>query len=118
MNIILQASGSGMALPGILLISVVGFCLYFLPAIIGRNHSSSGGILMLNLFLGWTFIGWVGALVWACSASTQPVIITNNAAPSSPPTINIDILEKLAAMRASGVLTEDEFQAEKKKLLT
>jgi hypothetical protein len=42
--------------------------LYFLPAIIGRHKRDAAGIFLLNLFLGWTFIGWVIALVWACAA--------------------------------------------------
>jgi hypothetical protein len=46
--------------------------LYFLPAIIGRNKSDATGIFLLNLFLGWTLIGWVAAFLWAC-ASDRPV---------------------------------------------
>jgi len=44
-----------------------GFVLYFLPAIIAfaRGKRDAGAILVLNLFLGWTAIGWVIALVWA-----------------------------------------------------
>lgn len=43
---------------------------YFLPSLIAgaRSHQSSGPIFLLNLFLGWTFVGWVAALVWS---STQ-----------------------------------------------
>jgi hypothetical protein len=26
---------------------------------------------MINLFLGWTFVGWVIALTWACGAVTK-----------------------------------------------
>jgi hypothetical protein len=47
------------------------FCtilLYFLPAIIGRDRCDATGIFLLNLFLGWTVVGWVIALIWACSA--------------------------------------------------
>ena len=45
----------------------LGFVLYFLPAIIAlaRNKRDTTSILLLNLFLGWTAIGWVIALVWA-----------------------------------------------------
>jgi len=25
-------------------------------------------ILVLNLLLGWTFLGWVGALIWSLTA--------------------------------------------------
>lgn len=44
-----------------------GFVLYFLPAIIAvvRSKRDAVSIVVLNLFLGWTAIGWVIALVWA-----------------------------------------------------
>lgn len=44
--------------------------LYFLPTIIasGRHLYQRDAILMLNLFLGWTFIGWIAALIWAITA--------------------------------------------------
>jgi hypothetical protein len=44
-----------------------GFVFYFLPAILAfaRNKRDTTSILLLNLFLGWTFVGWVIALVWA-----------------------------------------------------
>ncbi len=53
------------------LIAVVAvLALYFLPAIIAnrRNHHNENAIAVLNLLLGWTFIGWVVALVWSVSA--------------------------------------------------
>ena len=50
---------------------LIALAFYFLPTIIAnsRNVHSRGGILMLNLFLGWTFIGWVVALNWALTAA-------------------------------------------------
>ncbi len=43
------------------------FVLYFLPSIIAlaRNKRDTTSILVLNLLLGWTAIGWVIALIWA-----------------------------------------------------
>jgi ABC-type sugar transport system permease subunit len=40
---------------------------YFLPFAIAFNkkRANTGAIFALNLFLGWTLIGWVVALVWA-----------------------------------------------------
>ncbi len=38
---------------------------YFLPAIIGRHKRNARAILVLNLLLGWTILGWIGALIWA-----------------------------------------------------
>jgi hypothetical protein len=47
-----------------------GFVLYFLPAIIAavRSKRDTLAIFLLNLFLGWTFVGWIVALVWAVKA--------------------------------------------------
>jgi hypothetical protein len=42
--------------------------LYFLPSIIGHRKQAFGGIFVLNLLLGWTVIGWIAALIWACTA--------------------------------------------------
>lgn len=49
-------------------------CLYFLPWIVAHNrqHPAVDGILILDLFLGWTVIGWVIALAWACSRPPVP----------------------------------------------
>jgi Superinfection immunity protein len=33
--------------------------LYFLPAILARKKQQFVAILLLNIFLGWTFIGWL-----------------------------------------------------------
>ena len=48
-----------------ILISAICLFFYFLPSILGRNKKNFGAIFTLNLLLGWTFIGWVVALVWA-----------------------------------------------------
>jgi T4 superinfection immunity protein len=42
--------------------------LYFLPTIIGRDKRDAAGIILVNLFLGWTVVGWFIALVWACTS--------------------------------------------------
>lgn len=42
-------------------------CLYFLPSIMAHKKRSSKAIFALNLFLGWTLIGWVVAICWAAS---------------------------------------------------
>lgn len=47
---------------------VVIFILYFIPSIVALNKKYLTGIVLLNLFLGWTFIGWVAALIWAVSS--------------------------------------------------
>ena len=46
---------------------LVAALLYFLPTIIAfiRGHHSRLGILLLNLFLGWSGLGWIIALIWS-----------------------------------------------------
>lgn len=41
--------------------------LYFVPFIISvvRKHNNKLAIFIINIFFGWTLIGWVGSLVWA-----------------------------------------------------
>lgn len=50
-----------------------GFGLYFLPAIIAavRHTHNSTGILLLNIFLGWTLIGWIIALIMALGSAPR-----------------------------------------------
>lgn len=48
--------------------------IYFVPGVVAswRNHKNTLAIGMLNFFLGWTFIGWVIALVWAVTDDGRP----------------------------------------------
>ena len=52
-----------------------GFVFYFLPSIVAfaRSKRDSASILVLNLLLGWTAIGWVIALIWAVKTDA-PVV--------------------------------------------
>jgi len=47
---------------------LLGLALYLLPTIIAaaRGKRKIVGIVLVNVLLGWTFIGWVAALIWAC----------------------------------------------------
>lgn len=41
--------------------------LYVLPSFIAwrRKHPNTGSVLLINLFLGWTVIGWFAAFIWS-----------------------------------------------------
>lgn len=43
------------------------FVAYFLPAIIAeiRRKANKASVFVVNLFFGWTVVGWVGCLAWA-----------------------------------------------------
>ena len=63
---------------------------YFLPTIIALilGCDRTGSVLVMNLFLGWTFIGWVWAFVWAVSPNRQQQNIVINNHVSADRTIN------------------------------
>lgn len=63
---------NGGAIAVMLGIWLAGAMLYLIPTIIAflRYHHQIGPILVINLLLGWTFIGWVVAL--AMSVSSTP----------------------------------------------
>jgi hypothetical protein len=46
---------------------IIGFIAYWVPTLAANSnrHRNRAAIGMLNLFLGWTVIGWVVALIWA-----------------------------------------------------
>ncbi len=70
------------------IIVILSLFLYFLPTIIGRHKTNAFAIFVLNLFLGWTFFGWVVALVWACtedSAMDRLARERMNMPPAPPP---------------------------------
>ena len=73
------------------LISILAICLgifiYFLPSYIAskRKARSGCGIFVVNLFFGWTFIGWIVALIWAASDTTRDEVARVARAPSYYP---------------------------------
>jgi hypothetical protein len=59
-------SGAGVGI-GFLVLIVISFVFYWIPTIVGaaRHVPNMGSVVVINLFLGWTFIGWVVALAMA-----------------------------------------------------
>lgn len=53
----------------VFLLLVFAAVIYVLPALVAssKNHPNSGAIWLFTLFLGWTGVAWVIALIWALS---------------------------------------------------
>lgn len=66
----------------LLLFISAALLLYFLPTAVAnsRSHPNLIPIFVLNLLLGWSFIGWVVAMVWACTStgSAAPGMVASN----------------------------------------
>lgn len=61
----------------ILLITIgaiaIGLAIYFLPTVIAfsRKHNNRIPILLINLFLGWSAIGWLIGLIWSFTKDVE-----------------------------------------------
>ncbi len=51
----------------------LSLCVYFLPVGIAylRFHKNLVPIAILTVVLGWTFLGWLAALLWALNSDTK-----------------------------------------------
>jgi len=51
--------------------------IYFVPTLVAyyRYKKNFASIVVLNIFLGWTLVGWVVALCWALAVDAQPIVI-------------------------------------------
>lgn len=49
------------------LIAIAAVFLYMLPTMVAvsRKHRNTAPIAVVNVFFGWTLVGYVGCLVWA-----------------------------------------------------
>lgn len=67
---VIVADQMGLLTPVNTVVLFVSLGLYLLPTLIAvhRQHRNSLAIAVLNLLAGWTFIGWIAAIVWALLA--------------------------------------------------
>lgn len=88
LSIFAQESSDGTALIILLLFFVVGAAFYFLPSIVAliKKAPSKISVIIINLFFGWTFVGWVVALAMAFRDPQPPQQVNvYNQPPPSPP---------------------------------
>lgn len=59
--------------------------IFFLPGVIAsqRSHPNAPAVWLLNLFLGWTALGWVAALAWSLTERSSRHAEAANALPES-----------------------------------
>jgi hypothetical protein len=53
-----------------MILLLAGLLVYLLPMIIVAlrdvQGGAAGGVVLINLLIGWTLIGWLVAFIWAC----------------------------------------------------
>jgi hypothetical protein len=115
----LNALGQALAFSSLLFVPA----MYMLPTYEAwsREHPNLVPIALVNVFLGWTLVGWVAAIVWALkrSESQQQLPVAPIVQSASPGAISVaDELQKLATLREKGLLSDDEFATQKSLLLS
>ena len=98
---------------GTIIVIVIGLVIYFIPSAIAfdKKKKNLAAIFAVNLLLGWIFIGWIVALVWALTKDEKKETIPAQTKSDA------DELQKLADLKEKGVISEDEFNAKKKQVL-
>ena len=89
--------------------------VYLLPMIIaiGNKKRNMVAISLMNILLGWSVICWIISLIWAISKDDKPrpIIVKKNKGK------NYEQLEKLNDLFEKKIISEQEFETEKRKLL-
>ncbi len=51
----------------------LSLAVYFIPVIVAyiRKHNNILAITLLTIFLGWTFFGWLAALLWSLNSDVK-----------------------------------------------
>ena len=67
-------------------IFVVGIlAIYFIPTIVAWGKPQVRSVFLLNLFLGWSLIGWIIALLWALYRDDRRPRLATIRAPTRDP---------------------------------
>ncbi|EKT4543000.1 superinfection immunity protein [Pseudomonas putida] len=99
-----------------ILLAAVSFFLYVLPMMIAfhRHHENYTVIFLVNLLLGWTVIAWIVCLIWAFVGRPK---FYSSSEPTAASLSRYQELEKISELRSSGVLSTEEFEREKSRIL-
>jgi hypothetical protein len=77
-----------LAMPGpeTLLLVLLFLPLYFLPTIIAlvRKPPNLVAVIVVNVFFGWSFIGWIVALVMSLRSAREPQVVQNLSTQPAP----------------------------------
>jgi hypothetical protein len=66
-------SGAGVGV-GLVVLFLISFVFYWIPTVVAvvRHVPNMASVVVINLFLGWTLIGWVVALAMSVRSRPDP----------------------------------------------
>ena len=123
---------SGIDTPLLIALAFLGLVVYFWPSRVAfkKNNPFKTIILIINLFFGWTFLVWVGLLIYvyfpARKTILDPIIDPSGTMSAKEYGRRINdlknnsnknrTLKELYELKSMGAITEEEFKLERNKL--
>jgi len=108
----------------LLVLGIMALGAYLIPSIIafGAGKKNAPAILLLNLALGWTLLGYVIAFVWALTKDNEnrPIVV-QNAQPTAPPPLQISLEQQLLELKDlvdKNLITQEEYDSKRSKLIS
>jgi len=88
------------------LMFLTSLAIYLLPTIIAafRRHPNALAIFLIDFLLGWTAVGWIGALVWSLIKPEVTVAGSGNA------------LDAAKGRYARGEISKEQFEEIKRNI--
>lgn len=104
---------------GVFILIVVLGLVYMAPSFIAVSRKSLSGrtVFCLNVFLSWTVLMWIVTLVIAISSKSEADLVNEQNLIDKHSSNSSDKLLKLAELKEKGILSEEEFNEQKKALL-
>jgi hypothetical protein len=64
---------------------LIALAIYFLPTLIAvkRTHHNRTPIMLVNIFLGWSAIGWIVTLIWSLTSPVPTQVMVIQQPPAS-----------------------------------
>lgn len=92
---------------------------YLLPSIIAysKNKSNRAAIFITNIALAWAVVPWILTLVWATKNDDQIVVNIEEAKSTANQSLE-DKLKEITSLKEKGLITEDEYNAQRSSILS
>jgi hypothetical protein len=90
--------------------------IYFLPSILACEKCNYRTVLLLNIFLGWTIIGWVITLVWGLNTDKDPLRAYRSNTANCCPKIEAELI-RLRDMFNTGAINKEDYHNQTRQLI-
>jgi hypothetical protein len=90
--------------------------IYFLPSILACDKCNYKSVLLINIFFGWTIVGWIASLVWGLNTAKDPLRVYRSVTHNCCPKIEAELI-RLKDMFNTGEISKDDYYDQSRKLI-